>query len=127
MTTIKATVTETLTEALELQKEITGGNFFDGFQWKPMKGDEERTHYVEETTGDIYYVYEYQNGKQTERLFHKQTLHSTLSDAGFNSVSIMDLGNGTALISITAEGWANTPSNRKIIAKHGMIITTLAA
>lgn len=117
---------DTLTEALDMQKEITGGNFFDGFQHDLKRYAENDSYYVDTESGDIYYVYECD-----VKILHKMKLHSSLSSAGFNAVSLwgdeIHGAEGMTMILITGENWANTPRNRKIMSKNDMIVTTLAA
>ena len=109
--------------ALIAHKEITGCNFYEGFAEQKTDSKE---WFVCQESGDIFYIYQTpkDNFCQGEKIFHKLTIHSALSNSGFNQVSIWD-GGDSADIHIIEWNWGSTKANRKVFADEKIIVTTL--
>jgi hypothetical protein len=115
----------TQSEALAAHKAITGSEFYEGFHPQTTDSNE---WFVCQESGDVYYIWqtEKDNFCQGERIFHKLTIHTSLSNSGFNQVSLFEDDRG-AHIHIIERNWSGERANRKVFAKENILVTGLAA
>ena len=121
---IKATKYATQSEALAAHKEITGSEFYDGFNYRETDSNE---WYVCSATGAVYYIFQAENNNfsQGERILNKLEIHSMISSGGLNQAALIEDGDLTH-IHIIERNWSGCRKNRKLFSKEGIIITNLA-
>lgn len=111
-----------LDEALEMHKEITGGNFFECFEnEKPRKEsiiEEVRVKkYMVDEKGGIYYLVK---GRHSEIILNRLTLHSMLTGGGCGLCTVLqneETGKGV-IVHPTRYDFSRCNENRKLWGEH---------
>ena len=132
----------TFDEALAKSAEISGVEFYKDYEncyephrFTPEALNNDRGFFVCQDTGSIYYIYKNvtKDGRYGagEELFHKLTIHTSISAGPFSAVFIMSAIDGYSdklfknQIHIIPKDWDRCMENRKHFAKMGQIVTTL--
>ena len=130
----------TFDEALALSAEITGRDFYAGYEnhyepqrFTPEALNNDKGFWVSKETGDVYYIYKnvtkgYHKGAG-EQIFHKLEIHTALSGGSFSAVFIMEEIEGSTMfaneITIIPKDWDRCMANRKHFAEMKMLVPTL--
>ena len=140
-TVIKYIPAATFDEALELSADISGIEFYWGYEncYKPERFTPEalnndRGFFVCEDTGSVYYIYKNvtKNGRYGagEELFHKLTIHTSIGAGPFSPVYIMKHIEGFEHIfkneiTIVYKDWDRSVENRQAFSLMDQVVTTL--
>jgi len=126
--TIKITKADSLKEALEIQKNICGRYFYEGFVWSHLQNlDSEKNnsypYMIDKNNGDIYYIYTSKRFGFGENYFNKVSLSSCISSYDMNCVNILD---NEVLISSNVK-YPKSEATRKFALENNLILTSESA